>query len=46
MAPWCLFDSTTRKFGSTHIALGHLLLEVTGKRLGKEEVLFNYFDEF
>ena len=38
MAPWCLFDFTTREVGSTNIALGHLPSEATGKGFGEEEV--------
>ena len=45
-APWYLFDSTTKKVGSTNIALEYLLLEATGKKLGKKEALFNCFDKF
>ena len=44
MAFWYLFDSTSREFDSTNVALGHSLLEVIGKRLDKEEVYFDYFD--
>ena len=40
-APWYLFDSTTRKVGSTNVALGHLPLGVTDKRLGEKEALFD-----
>ena len=43
-APWCLFDSITREVGSTDVALGHLLLEATGKRLGEEEAQLDCFD--
>ena len=43
-APWCLFDSTIREVGSTDIALGHLPLKATGKKLGEEEAQFDCFD--
>ena len=43
-APWCLFNSITRKVGSTNVALGHSSSEATSKRLGKEETQFDYFD--
>ena len=43
-APWCLFDTITREVCSTDVTLEHLLLEATGKRLGKEEAQFNCFD--
>ena len=39
MAPWCLFDSSTRKVGYIDIVLGHSLLEATSKRLNKKEAL-------
>ena len=45
MALWCLFDSTTREVDSTNVALGYLILETTGKRLGEEKVLFDCFDK-
>ena len=41
---YCLFDSLTKKVNSTDVILGHLLLKITGKKLGKEEAQFNYFD--
>ena len=44
MAPWYLFDSTTREVSSINVTLGHLLLKVTSKRFGKEEAYFDYFD--
>ena len=44
MAPWYLFDSTIKEVGSTDIALGHLQLEITGKKLGKEKAQFDCFD--
>ena len=31
-----------KKVSSTNIALKYLLLEIIGKNLGKEEVLFDY----
>ena len=43
MAPWYLFDFTTREVGSTNIALEHLPLTI--KRLGEKEVLFDCFDK-
>ena len=42
---WYLFDFFIKEIGSTNIALGHLLLERTGKRLKKEEALFNFSDK-
>ena len=44
MAPWCLFDSTTREVDSTNIALGHSPLGITDEGLDKEEALFDCFD--
>ena len=44
-APWCLFDSTTKEVNSTNIALGHLLLKTTSKRLDKEKAHFNCFNK-
>ena len=41
-----MFDSTTRETGNINITLGHLLLEATGKRFGKEKAQFNYFNRF
>ena len=43
-APWYLFNSFTREAGSTNIILGHLLLEATGKSLGDEKALLDFFD--
>ena len=43
---WCLFDSITREVNSTNIALRHLLLEKTSKKLDKKEAQFNCFDKF
>ena len=40
-APWCLFDSSTRKAGCMDLALGHSPLEATCEGLGKEEALLN-----
>ena len=37
MALWCLFDFTIKEVNNTDIALGHLLLEATGKKLDEEE---------
>ena len=45
MAPWYLFDSIMREDGSTNVALRHLLLKVTGKKLGEKKAQFNCFDE-
>ena len=45
-APWCLFNSTTKKVSNINITLRHSLLEVTGKRLGEKKVQFNCFDRF
>ena len=44
MAPWCLFDFTTKEVSSTDIALGHLPLEATYKKLDEEEAQLNCFD--
>ena len=41
MSVWLYYK---RSFGSINITLRHLLFEVTGKRLGKEKVLFNCFN--
>ena len=46
MVSWYLFDSTIREVDSTNIALEYLLLEITGKRLGKEEAQFGYFNRY
>ena len=40
----CLFNSTIKEGDSTDIALGHSLIEITSKKLGKKEAQFNYFD--
>ena len=45
-APWCLFNSSTRKAGSTNVILRHLPLEVIGKGVRDEETLFNFSDGF
>ena len=37
MASWCLFDSTIKKVGNTNVTLGHLLLEITSKKLDEKE---------
>ena len=44
MALWYLFDFTIKEVDSINIALGHSPLEVTGKRLDKEEAQFDCFD--
>ena len=41
MAPWCLFDSSTREAGCIHVALGHSPSEAICEGLGKEEALLN-----
>ena len=41
---WYLFDSFMREVDSTDVILGHLLLKATGKKLKKEEALFNFFN--
>ena len=46
MAPWYLFNSIIREVNKTDIVLGHLLLEVIGKRLGEEKAQFDCFDKF
>ena len=43
---WYLFDVIIKKTGSTNIILGHLLLEIINKRLGKKKAQFNYFNKF
>ena len=42
--PWCLFNTIIKEVGNTNIALEHLPLEATSKKLGEKEVQFNYFD--
>ena len=44
MAPWYLFDSIISKIDSINIILRYLPLKVIGKKLGKEEAHFNYFN--
>ena len=41
---WYLFDSFIKKVDYINIALKHLILKVTIKRLSKKEVLLNYWD--
>ena len=43
-APWCLFDSTMREIGRTNVALRHLALEATSKKLGEEKAQFDCFN--
>ena len=38
MALWYLFDSITRKIGSTNVILGYILLVAIGKKLKEKEV--------
>ena len=45
-APWYLFDSTTKKVGSTNVTLEYSPSEATGKRLGEEEAQFDCFDRY
>ena len=33
------------KLVTLNFALGHLILELNGKRLGEEKILFDYFDK-
>ena len=39
---WCLFGFSIKEVNITNVALGHLLLEAIGKKLGNKEVLFNF----
>ena len=45
MTPCCQVDSTMREVNSINIALGHLSLKITSKKLGEEKALFDYFDK-
>ena len=44
MAPWCLFDFSTREAGCINVALRHLLLEATYEGLSKKEALLDCWD--
>ena len=46
MAPWYLFNSTTKEISNIDIALGHSSLDAIDKKLDKKEAQFNCFDGF